>query len=353
MELSHPFLLEELIAMRRDNWSTYPTEVVMNERYSDGWSCNFIDEPQSQALTTSTDPAMGTGFSMPQMEQFFDVPFSEVYNTFDANFTAPVTTIADQFTLPYEINNDTQLLPPIHDHYTSMVDEEFAFLSYGVQHVEEEKYASSCKLEVVLSPNENMGSSKSSGGIRERRNGVKKVGGQPSKNLMAERRRRKRLNDRLSMLRSIVPRISKMDRTSILADTIDYMKELLEKVGKLEEEEKDKTGADALNKLKELRSNEGHSENSPKFDVKMGEKDTRIEICCTPRPGLLISTVNTLEALGLEIQQCVISCFNDFSMQAACSQVSDVQTALAVEEVKQTLFKNAGYEGEMPLRGNT
>lgn len=44
----------------------------------------------------------------------------------------------------------------------------------------------------------------------------KKLEGQPSKNLMAERRRRKRLNDRLSMLRSIVPKISKVNYKLIL-----------------------------------------------------------------------------------------------------------------------------------------
>lgn len=49
--------------------------------------------------------------------------------------------------------------------------------------------------------------------------------------------------------------------------------------------------------------------------------DTRVEICCAGKPGLLLSTVTTLEALGLEIQQCVISCFSDFAMQASCSDV--------------------------------
>ncbi|KAL0461915.1 UNVERIFIED_CONTAM: Transcription factor [Sesamum latifolium] len=72
--------------------------------------------------------------------------------------------------------------------------------------------------------------------VGEKKGRAKKANGQPSKNLMAERRRRKRLNDRLSMLRSIVPKISKMDRTSILGDTIDYMRELLDKIHRLQEE---------------------------------------------------------------------------------------------------------------------
>nr|AKN09652.1 basic helix-loop-helix transcription factor [Salvia miltiorrhiza] len=134
-----------------------------------------------------------------------------------------------------------------------------------------------------------------------------------SKNLMAERRRRKRLNDRLSMLRSVVPRISKMDRASILGDTIDYMRELLGRINNLQEE---------THLFKDVKPNEILLRNSPKFQVERGNPDTRIEICCGGKPGLLLSTVTTLEALGVDIQQCVISCFNDFALQASCSEVS-------------------------------
>lgn len=57
-----------------------------------------------------------------------------------------------------------------------------------------------------------------------------------------------------------------MDRTSILGDTIDYMKELLERINKLQEEET-KVGRDQvrlMSNLKELKPNEVMVRNSPK-----------------------------------------------------------------------------------------
>nr|AKN09579.1 basic helix-loop-helix transcription factor [Salvia miltiorrhiza] len=161
----------------------------------------------------------------------------------------------------------------------------------------------------------------------ERKSKSKKPDGQPSKNLMAERRRRKRLNDRLSMLRSIVPKISKMDRTSILGDTIDYMRELLDKIQKLREEGVDESTA-IRNYFKEQQM---QLRNPPKFEVERRRSDTRIEVCCTAKPGLLLSTLATLDGIGLDLQHCVISCFNDFSLQASCYE--------------QALFRNAGYGG--------
>ncbi|ONK71778.1 uncharacterized protein A4U43_C04F12290 [Asparagus officinalis] len=52
--------------------------------------------------------------------------------------------------------------------------------------------------------------------------------------VLSERRRREKLNEKFLILRSLVPSISKVDKASILGDTIDYVKELKRRVEELE-----------------------------------------------------------------------------------------------------------------------
>ncbi|XP_047329009.1 transcription factor BHLH42 [Impatiens glandulifera] len=52
--------------------------------------------------------------------------------------------------------------------------------------------------------------------------------------VMAERRRREKLNERFIILRSLVPFVTKMDKASILGDTIEYVKQLRNKIHELE-----------------------------------------------------------------------------------------------------------------------
>ncbi|KAI4366520.1 hypothetical protein MLD38_022390 [Melastoma candidum] len=137
--------------------------------------------------------------------------------------------------------------------------------------------------------------------------------GQPSKNLMAERRRRKRLRDRLS------PRLA---RTSIFVDTINYVKELFRRINQLEQGTGKQTTTDhVFELLKESRPKEALVRNSPKFHVERRNGETAIEIRCVRKPGMLLAAMSTLEALGLEVEHCVASCFNDFVMRASCSKV--------------------------------
>ncbi|KAL4034042.1 hypothetical protein IC575_007161 [Cucumis melo] len=337
MELDEHVFLEELMALRRDpNWEAIPNEIT--DLCSNAWpfdycfdqtTLNFPPNSSSQPLSTHN--------------------LHEFYNPLPNEFSVP--QIPDSAFTTMEVAAAPLPFQPEHPNVEREEEEEeeqLGFLADEIQNMETVQVESSCKMEPNQSPEElqvfNIGTCSSSSSSLERKNRAKKLQGQPSKNLMAERRRRKRLNDRLSMLRSIVPKISKMDRTAILADAIEYMKELLEKIGNLQSEVEGSNSR--MNSLKNTKPSEFVVRNSPKFEVESRNGETRIEICCGGKPGLVLSTVNTIEALGLEIQQCVISCFNDFALQATCSsQELKQRREVKAEELKEALFRNAGYGG--------
>ncbi|QCE15995.1 transcription factor bHLH93-like [Vigna unguiculata] len=322
----HDFL-EELMTLRRETWDTTNPSTEETQFFCNGWSSFDCFDQNSLPYLPNSSSAQ----EVPQSYNDYH-PFNEIYGSLLDESSPQIIDSYYSTTLDTPLNTLGQEDYPL----SIMEEEDPGMLGEELKNLE---LQTTCKAEPTQSsemPVFNIGT-----GL-ERKNRSKKLQGQPSKNLMAERRRRKRLNDRLSMLRAIVPKISKMDRTSILGDTIDYMKELLEKINNLQQEVE--VDSKMVGIFKDVKPNEILVRNSPKFEVER-TSDTRVEICCAGKPGLLQSTVNTLEALGLEIQQCVISCFNDFTMQASCSEESEQSAMLSSEDIKQALYRSAGYGG--------
>ncbi|CAK7345716.1 unnamed protein product [Dovyalis caffra] len=147
-----------------------------------------------------------------------------------------------------------------------------------------------------------------------------------SKNIVSERNRRKKLNERLFALRAVVPNITKMDKASIIKDAIDYIQELHEQERRIQSEiyelesgkSKKNPGFDALEqelpvllrskkkKITEQFCNFGVSKNSPieLLELRvayMGERTLLVSLTCSKRTDTMVKLCEVFESLRLKI----------------------------------------------------
>ncbi|XP_034216190.1 transcription factor MYC2-like isoform X1 [Prunus dulcis] len=150
----------------------------------------------------------------------------------------------------------------------------------------------------------------------------------------AERQRREKLNHRFYVLRSVVPNVSKMDRSSLLADAVAYINQLKAKIEELE----DKIQSQPQNPKRENVSNADHHHYSQRtspivdfhhsnnnntnraaaaleVDVKILGSEAVIRVQCPDQEYPYAKLMNALKSLRLQVYHASISNVKDLMIQ--------------------------------------
>ncbi|KAL8150433.1 hypothetical protein V2J09_020241 [Rumex salicifolius] len=143
-----------------------------------------------------------------------------------------------------------------------------------------------------------------------------------SNHVIAERRRRERVNDKFSTLKLLIPSIDKVDKVSILDDTINHLKELKRRIHELESSQ-DLDECRTLTKPQDMseRTSDNYGNNKPRakrkadesdevmikhnsmntnISISLIEKDVLIKLICPWKECLLLEIMDALSNLKLD-----------------------------------------------------
>ncbi|KAE9449539.1 hypothetical protein C3L33_18557, partial [Rhododendron williamsianum] len=133
--------------------------------------------------------------------------------------------------------------------------------------------------------------------------------------IIAERKRREQLTQLFVALSGIVPGLKKMDKTSVLGETVKYLKQLQERVKKLEEQPAKQKTMESVVLVKKSQlsfgdesctSDEKFTGGSnikplPEIEARVCNKDVLLRIHCEKHKGVLAKLLLELEKLDLVV----------------------------------------------------
>ncbi|XP_074357664.1 transcription factor MYC1-like [Apium graveolens] len=172
---------------------------------------------------------------------------------------------------------------------------------------------------------------------KPRKRGRKPANGreEPLNHVEAERQRRERLNQKFYALRVVVPNVSKMDKASLLGDSITYINELKSKV-EAADTEKDELRSQLETLRKQLASKEAHClvQSGAKKDSRLSNRhgsklidseidvkiigwDAMIRVQSTKKNHPPAKLMAALEDLDLDVIHASVSVVKDLMIQQA------------------------------------
>nr|UVC67017.1 bHLH transcription factor bHLH035 [Saccharum spontaneum] len=179
-----------------------------------------------------------------------------------------------------------------------------------------------------------------------------------------ERRRRRRLNDRLYALRSVVPNITKMDKASIIKDAIEYVlqlqqleRQLLAEVALLDTaanahhlvvggtpSTQDGCAVSPTKKMKRNPSFSSHSRSSsPPVDAlevrvsDAGDKVLAVSVACTHRRDAVAKVCRALDGLRLRVIAANVTAASGTVMHTALVQGEEMHQTEMKEMIETAI----------------
>ncbi|KAK8587615.1 hypothetical protein V6N13_086597 [Hibiscus sabdariffa] len=164
--------------------------------------------------------------------------------------------------------------------------------------------------------------------------------------ILAERKRREKLSQRLIALSAIIPGLKKMDKASVLGDAIKYVKQLQERVKVLEEKTKNRTVESVVFVKKSLLSSDEESssceENSngqssdlvlPEIEARFSDDDVLIRIHCEKQQGIVAKILNEFDDLHLSVVDSTVLSFGDSTLDITIIAQKDDEFKLTVKDL--------------------
>ncbi|XP_073289914.1 transcription factor bHLH35 [Primulina huaijiensis] len=180
-----------------------------------------------------------------------------------------------------------------------------------------------------------------------------------SKNIASERNRRKKLNERLYALRSVVPNITKMDKASIIKDAIEYIQTLHEEERILQAEISELENGKSSNSRpirdfdqefcsEAKRSRMDQYDHGSRFNPSplevlelrvssMGEKRVVVSLTCNKRTDTVVKLCEMFELLKLKVITANITAFSGRLLKTVFIEADEEEKELLRAKIESAI----------------
>ncbi|KAB2600694.1 transcription factor bHLH18-like [Pyrus ussuriensis x Pyrus communis] len=168
--------------------------------------------------------------------------------------------------------------------------------------------------------------------------------------IIAERKRREKLSQRFIALSAIIPGLKKMDKASVLGDSIKYIKQLQDKVKTLEEQTRNKNMESVVFVKKtqlfangdKTSSDENNSTGPfdatlPEIEARFCDNNVLIRIHCEKRKGVVEKTISEVEKLQLKFINSSVMTFGSCALDVTIIAQMEAEFSLSVQDLVKNL----------------